>query len=148
KACYIPVGHTGDLFQAPTQLPKAEVLKALKPLLEDKTKTKVAHNLKYDFLVLEKEEITVQNSHDTMLMSFALYGGLHNHGLDGLCKRYFDYDTMPFKEICGTGKSQITFDKAPLDKATFYAAEDADMTLRLYHLFASDIEKSDGVKRI
>ena len=147
-ACYIPVGHTGDLFEAPKQLPKETVLSALRPFLEDATVKKVAHNLKYDLLVFQKEGVVVKGSDDTMLMSFSLFGGLHNHGLDGLAKRYFDYETIPFKEICGTGKKQITFDKADMAQATQYAAEDAAIALELYNLFKPQFDAAQGPKYI
>lgn len=147
-ACYIPLGHTGDLFAAPQQLPKSDVLEALKPFFRTPTTRKVAHNLKYDLLVLQKEGVEIQGADDTMLMSFCLYGGLHNHGLDGLAKRYLDYDTIPFKEICGTGKNQITFDKTDLEKATQYAAEDAAIALKLYRLFHTELTAAKGPKSL
>lgn len=147
-ACYIPVGHTGDLLEAPQQLPLNTVLDALRPYLEDESVKKVAHNLKYDLLVLKKVGIQVKGADDTMLMSFSLNGGLHNHGLDGLAKRYLDYNTIPFKDICGTGKKQITFDKADIKHATQYAAEDAAIALELYALFKPLLDETEGPKRI
>jgi len=147
-ACYIPVGHTGDLLEAPQQLPKNTVLDALRPYFEDDSVKKVAHNLKYDLLVMKKAGVAVKGADDTMLMSFSLFGGLHNHGLDGLAKRYLDYTTIPFKDICGTGKKQITFDKADITHATKYAAEDAAIALELYSLFKPQLDEAEGPKRI
>ena len=135
KACYIPVGHSGaDLYSdAPNQLPKALVLAKLKPLLEDPAVLKIGHNLKYDWVMFDKAGITVAPIDDTMVMSFDLDAGKSfGHGLNELAKFHFDHECIPFKQLCGTGKSQITFDKAPLKEATEYAAEDADITLRLW----------------
>ncbi len=138
KACYIPVGHGGAggdlLSETPDQLDKALVLSALKPLFEDPTILKVGQNLKYDLSILERQGVSVTPFDDTMLMSYALDAGLHNHGMDELSGIHLDITPIPFKEIAGTGKSQITFDQVPLDKATEYAAEDADITLRLHSL--------------
>jgi DNA polymerase-1 len=136
RACYIPVGHVGaDLYSdAPSQLDKALVLDRLRPLLEDPAVLKIGHNLKYDWVMFEKAGIDVAPVEDTMLMSFALDAGrsLAGHGLDELAKQHFDHECIAFKTICGTGAKQITFDKVPLGPATEYAAEDADVTLRLW----------------
>ncbi len=134
KACYIPVGHSGgDLYSdAPNQLPMAEVLERLKPLLEDPAVLKIAHNLKYDWVMFAKQDIEVAPYDDTMVMSFDLDAGRSGHGLDELAKTHFNHECIPFKSLCGTGAKQITFDKVPLDKATEYAAEDADICLRLW----------------
>ncbi len=137
KACYIPVGHSGaDMFSdAPSQLPKADVLARLKPLLEDAGVLKIGHNFKYDWVMFAKEGIAVAPYDDTMLMSFALDAGLGGHGMDELAKLHFEHDAILFKAVCGVGQKQITFDKVPLDAATDYAAEDADITLRLWQRF-------------
>jgi DNA polymerase-1 len=134
KACYIPVGHTGgDLYSdAPQQLPMAEVLARLKPLLEDPAVLKVGHNLKYDWVMFAKHDIEVAPYDDTLVMSFDLDAGRSGHGLDELAKTHFEHECIPFKQLCGTGAKQITFDQVPLDKATEYAAEDADICLRLW----------------
>jgi len=134
KACYIPVGHTGgDLYSdAPSQLPMAEVLARLKPLLEDPAVLKIAHNLKYDWVMFAKHDIEVAPYDDTLVMSFDLDAGRSGHGLDELAKNHFDHECILFKHLCGTGAKQITFDQVPLDKATEYAAEDADICLRLW----------------
>jgi DNA polymerase-1 len=136
RACYIPVGHGGGdlLSEAPNQLSMPLVLSRLKPLLEDPAVLKVGHNLKYDWVMFEKAGINVAPFDDTMLMSFDLDAGrsLAGHGLDELAKQHFDHECLPFKSVCGSGAKQITFDKVPLDKATEYAAEDADITLRMW----------------
>src|SRR5688572_28539635 len=136
KACYIPVGHTGgDLYSdAPSQLPMVEVLARLKPVLEDPAVLKIGHNLKYDWVMFTKQDIQVAPYDDTLLMSFDLDAGrgLGGHGLDELAKATFDHECIPFKQLCGTGAKAITFDQVPLDKATEYAAEDADICLRLW----------------
>ncbi|QIK78630.1 DNA polymerase I [Sphingomonas piscis] len=136
KACYIPVGHSGGdlLSEAPSQLPAQLVLDKLRPLLENEAVLKIGHNLKYDWVMFDKVGICVAPFDDTMLMSFDLDAGrsLAGHGLDELAKQHFDHECLAFKTICGTGAKQITFDKVPLDKATEYAAEDADITLRLW----------------
>jgi DNA polymerase I len=134
RACYIPVGHSGaDLYSdAPNQLPMVLVLAKLKPLLEDPAVLKIGHNLKYDWVMFDKAGIDVAPYDDTMILSFDLEAGLHGHGLDELAKLHFDHECIPFKQVCGTGKSQITFDKVPLKEATEYAAEDADITLRMW----------------
>ncbi len=136
KACYIPVGHGlggGDMFaDAPAQLPAAEVLAALKPLLEDPSVLKIAHNFKYDWVIFAKAGIDVAPYDDTLVMSFDLDAGRSGHGLDELAKTHFEHECIAFKSVCGTGQKQITFDKVPLDAATEYAAEDADICLRLW----------------
>jgi DNA polymerase-1 len=135
RACYIPVGHSGaDLYSdAPDQLPIADVLNALRPLLEDPAVLKIGHNLKYDWVMFAKADIEIATYDDTLVMSFDLDAGLHGHGLDELAKLHFSHDCLPFKQLCGAGAKQITFDKVPLKEATEYAAEDADITLRLWH---------------
>ncbi|WP_374299354.1 DNA polymerase I [Paracoccus sp. (in: a-proteobacteria)] len=143
KACYIPVGHVAggdDLFgqSAPVagQLPLADVLAALKPLLEDPAILKIGQNLKYDWKMLARHGIRMTPLADTMLMSYALNAGTHNHGMDELAERYLAHKCIPIKDLIGTGKSQINFGQVPIDKAAPYAAEDADVTLRLYNHFA------------
>ena len=135
RACYIPTGHSGaDLYSdAPIQLPEALVLQKLKPLLEDPAVLKVGHNLKYDWVMFDKAGINVAPIDDTMVMSFDLDAGRSfGHGLEELAKLHFDHECIPFKQLCGTGQKQITFDKVPLPQATEYAAEDADIALRLW----------------
>jgi DNA polymerase-1 len=135
RACYIPVGHSGGdlLSEAPNQLPRELVLGKLKPLLEDPAVLKVGHNLKYDWVMFDKAGIDVAPIDDTMVMSFDLDAGRSfGHGLEELAKLHFEHECIPFKQLCGTGAKQITFDKVPLDAATEYAAEDADIALRLW----------------
>ena len=136
RACYIPVGHVGAdlLSDAPSQLPANVVLTSLKRLLEDPAVLKIGHNFKYDWVMFDKAGITVAPVDDTMVMSFDLDAGrsLAGHGLDELAKANFDHECIAFKQVCGTGRNQITFDKVPLKEATEYAAEDADITLRLW----------------
>lgn len=148
KACYIPLGHKikQDLFgsTSPLQdLKQIELQKALdllKPLLRDPKVLKVGHNLKYDKRVLKKYGIELTPFDDTLLMSYVLQVG--PHGLDDLAKRHFDHTMISYKEVTGTGRDQITFDYVPLKEACAYAAEDADMTAQLYHLFKPLLEKN------
>ncbi|MEA3043565.1 MAG: polymerase [Sphingomonadales bacterium] len=138
KACYIPLEHGGDdmFAERPDQLPAALVLAKLKPLLEDPAVLKIGHNLKFDWVVLERRGIRVAPYDDTLVMSFNLdAGGLNSHALDDLARKHLDHDCIAFKELCGTGQKQITFNKVQLDKATEYAAEDADVALRLWMRF-------------
>jgi len=135
RACYIPVGHSGgDLYSdAPSQLPEMVVLQKLKPLLEDPAVLKVGHNLKYDWVMFDKAGIDVAPIDDTMVMSFDLDAGRSfGHGLEELAKLHFDHECISFKQLCGSGAKQITFDKVPLGPATEYAGEDADIALRLW----------------
>jgi DNA polymerase-1 len=134
KACYIPIGHTGQdmLIETPDQLSADLVLAKLKPLLEDPAVLKIAHNLKYDWVMFAKAGIEVAPYDDTLVMSFDLDAGRSNHGLDELADIHFDHECISFKSVCGTGAKQISFDKVPLDAATEYAAEDADICLRLW----------------
>ena len=136
RACYIPVAHVGGdlLAEAPQQMSEARVLEKLKPLLEDPTVLKIGHNLKYDWVMFDKLGIEVAPYDDTMLMSFDLDAGRSfGHNLSDLAKAQFEHEMISFKSVCGTGAKQITFDKVPLRQATEYAAEDADIALRLWH---------------
>jgi len=135
RACYIPVGHSGAdlLSDAPDQLPKQLVLDRLKPLLEDPAVLKIGHNFKFDWVIFDKLGITVAPVDDTMVMSFDLDAGRSfGHGLDELAKLHFEHECIPFKQLCGSGAKQITFDKVPIAPATEYAGEDADVALRLW----------------
>ncbi|AZV76470.1 DNA polymerase I [Parasedimentitalea marina] len=142
-ACYIPLTHRAaaadDLFGsddlAKGQMPLTTALEMLKPVLEDPAIMKIGQNMKYDAKIFARQGITVAPMDDTMLMSYALHGGLHNHGMDTLSERYLDHTPIPIKPLLGTGKSAITFDKVPVSDAIPYAAEDADITLRLWQLF-------------
>jgi len=135
RACYVPVGHSGiDMFaEAPNQLSEALVLAKLKPLLEDPAVLKVGHNFKYDWVMFDKAGINTAPVDDTMVMSFDLDAGKSfGHSLNDLAKTHFDHECIPYKQLCGTGQKQITFDKVPLGPATEYAGEDADIALRLW----------------
>jgi DNA polymerase I len=135
RACYIPVGHIGGdlLSDAPNQLPLDLVLGKLKALLEDPAVLKIGHNLKYDWVMFDKAGINVAPIDDTMVMSFDLDAGRSfGHGLEELAKLHFEHECISFKQLCGTGAKQITFDKVPLQAATEYAGEDADIALRLW----------------
>jgi len=139
KACYIPVGHRasegldfgGNQLD---QLEASDVLTALKDVLEHPGILKIGQNLKYDLTILARLGINVAPIDDTMLMSYALDSGLNGHGMDELAETHLGLKPVSFKEVAGSGKSQITFDLVPVDKATAYAAEDADITLRLWHV--------------
>lgn len=141
KACYIPLSHKdgeGDLLGGggllPGQIPLEAALGALKPLLEDASVLKIAQNLKYDWLVMTRHGIDVAPFDDTMLLSYTVDAGKGGNGMDELSERWLGHKPIPFKEVCGSGKSMITFDKVAIDKATAYAAEDADVTLRLWQI--------------
>jgi DNA polymerase-1 len=137
RACYVPLGHRppdGELMgEAPAQIPLDEALDVLRPMLEDPSVMKVGQNLKYDMLVLSRPPYAIElaPADDTMLMSFVLDAGAHGHGMDELSELHLGHTPIPIKELIGTGKSQITFDLVPVERACTYAAEDADVTLRL-----------------
>ncbi len=143
-ACYIPLAHgastaaAGQLdFDAPPppkQIPTDEAMTILKDVLEDPSVLKIGHNFKFDHQLFARNGIKVSPVDDSMLISYVLEGGSHGHGMDELAELHLAYTPIPFKEVCGTGKNQITFDRVPLDKALAYAAEDADITLRLWTL--------------
>ena len=138
EACYIPLGHVGggDMFgdDRPEQIDMDTALETLKPLLEDESILKVGQNFKYDLGVFQRYDLRPGPYDDTMLMSYALEGGLHGHGMDAMALRHFEHKCISFKDVAGSGKSQVTFDKVTLEKATPYAAEDADVTLRLWNV--------------
>lgn len=138
---YIPLGHKAaprDLLSEPSddvkQIPMDEALALLKPLLEDPAVLKVGQNLKYDALLLKRYDIKITPLDDTMVLSYVLEGGLHGHGMDELALLHLDHDTIKYKDVVGSGRTQVTFDMVPLDKALTYAAEDADITLQLYEI--------------
>ncbi|HYB58367.1 MAG TPA: DNA polymerase I [Alphaproteobacteria bacterium] len=144
EACYVPLGHkapqrqgTLDLGEsaareAPKQIALPRALEMLKPLFEDPTVLKIGHNIKYDMVVLARYGIAIAPFDDTMLISYVLAAGLHGHGMDELAKLHLGHDTIKYKDVTGSGKGQIGFDEVALDKACAYAAEDADVTLRLW----------------
>jgi len=131
RACYIPVGH--DYPGVPAQLPRGEVLAALKPILEDASKPKLGQNAKYDLNVLSLYGIEVRGlAFDSMLESYVLNATAGRHDMDTLAKRHLDYDTVKYGDVAGTGARQISFSQVDLDTACRYAAEDADITWRLH----------------
>ncbi|MCI5086899.1 MAG: DNA polymerase I [Rhodovulum sp.] len=148
RACYIPLAHKSgadDLFGsgslAEGQMDMDQALSMLKPVLEDPAILKIGQNMKYDAKILFRYGINVTAFDDTMLMSYALHAGLHGHGMDALSERYLDHEPIPIKSLLGTGKSAITFDLVPIDQAVAYAAEDADITLRLWTLFKPQLHQ-------
>ncbi len=148
KACYIPLGHGGtDMFaEKPEQIALADALDRLRALFADDAVLKVGHNLKYDIGVLAQHDITIAPYDDTLVMSFALDAGKHQHGLDELAKLHLDHACLSFKEVCGTGKSQISFAEVPLDRATQYAAEDAEVAWRLWKLLKLRLPLEGGTR--
>ncbi len=154
EACYIPLTHRAaaqdDLFGsddlAEGQMPLDEALAMLKPVLEDPAIVKIGQNMKYDAKIFALRGVTVAPIDDTMLMSYALHAGIHGHGMDALSERYLDHTPIPIKPLLGTGKSAITFDKVPVADATAYAAEDADITLRLWQLFKPQLHQERVTK--
>ncbi|MDA7689447.1 DNA polymerase I, partial [Candidatus Pelagibacter sp.] len=135
KACYIPIGHK---FKG--CLKKEDVIEKLKPLLEDKSVKKIGQNIKFDFIVLFKQGINMNSMEDTMLMSYVLDAGKNRHNMDTLSEIHLQHKTISFKEIVGTGKKEINFSDVELDKAMEYAAEDADITYRLYKIFSKNLK--------
>jgi len=140
SACYIPVGHSapnGDGLDLggggrPKQIPLDQAIVALKPLLANESVLKVGHNIKYDMVVLARHGLTVSPYDDTMLLSYTLDAGKNPHNMDDLAELHLNHTTVKFDDVTGAGKARITFDRVPLDKALAYAAEDADVTLRLH----------------
>ncbi|WP_413207258.1 DNA polymerase I [Rhodospirillum sp. A1_3_36] len=158
KACYIPFAHRSskpeglDLdgtggADAVENIPREEALALLAGLLADPSVLKVGHNLKYDLHVLANAGITdVAPIDDSIVLSYVLDGASHGHGMDELAQLHLDRTTVKFEEVCGKGKSQITFDQVPLDQALTYAAEDADITLRLYQFLRERLIKERMVR--
>jgi DNA polymerase-1 len=153
-ACYIPLGHGGsDMFaERPEQIPRGEALALLKPLLESDAVLKVGQNIKYDINILARHDIHVSPIDDTMIVSFDLDAGRSEdgigggHGMDELATRHLGHTTMTFKDICGSGKKAIPFGEVPLDRATRYAAEDADVTWRLHRLLRPRLAEEGGTR--
>jgi DNA polymerase-1 len=150
EACYIPLIHKAqggdDLFGsddlAEGQMSLDDALDMMKPVLEDESILKIGQNMKYDAKIFAQLGIAVAPIDDTMLMSYAMHGGLHGHGMDALSERYLNHTPIPIKPLLGSGKSAITFDKVPLDQAVPYAAEDADITLRLWQQFKPGLHRA------
>ena len=136
EAFYIPVGHKkkeDDLVKK--QLKLNDVLKLIKPFLEDSSIKKVGQNIKYDYRIFLQHGIQMNSIEDTMLMSYALDAGKNRHGMDLLSEIHLDHKPITFKDVAGTGKSQVTFDQVDIEQAKEYACEDADITLKLYEAF-------------
>lgn len=154
QACYIPLGHGGsDMFaEKPAQVPLDKAIALLKPLLESDAVLKVGQNIKYDINVLARYGIAVGPVDDTMIESFCLDAGRGSdgigggHGMDELSERHLGHKPMAFKDVCGTGKKAIPFGEVPLEKATHYAAEDADVTWRLHSLLAPRLSEEGGTR--
>lgn len=140
KAAYIPLQHksgAGDLLgggMVEGQIPLDKALAALKIVLEDKSVLKIAQNMKYDWLVMRRHGINTVSFDDTMLISYVLDAGTGSHGMDPLSERWLGHTPIAYKDVAGTGKSAVTFDMVDIDRATAYAAEDADVTLRLWQV--------------
>ncbi|MPY73239.1 MAG: DNA polymerase I [Alphaproteobacteria bacterium] len=146
RACYIPLAHRVSNGQgaldlagagaaaasAPKQIRLKDAIDALRPVMADPAVLKIGQNIKYDSIVLARHGLEVDPIDDTMLMSFVLDGGAGKHGMDELAERHLGHNTVKYKDVVGTGKAQVTFDYVPLDKACAYAAEDADVTLKLH----------------
>ena len=158
EACYIPLGHHGiggggDMFaERPLQIDRNEALAALKPLFASDAVLKVFQNGKYDLNVLARHGVTVSPIDDTMIISFALDAGRSQdgigggHGMDELCERHLGHTAIPFKELCGTGKKAISFAEVALDRATEYAAEDAEVTWRLHAMLRPRLAIEGGTR--
>ncbi|MDB5708975.1 MAG: polA [Sphingomonas bacterium] len=152
RACYIPIGHksSDDMFgEVPPQLPLAEVVRLLKPLLVDPSVLKIGHNIKYDINVLIRHGLSVSPIDDTMVMSFDLDAGqsLAGHGMDEVAHATLEHTCISFKDVTGTGKKAISFAQVPLDQATRYGGEDADVTWRLWTRFKPRLA-SEGATRV
>lgn len=147
KAAYVPFGH--DYLGAPTQLTEQQVLGKLKPLLEDPARLKVGQNLKYDRNVLQNHGIDLQGiAFDTMLESYVLNSTASRHDMDSLARKYLGVETISFEEIAGKGAKQLTFNQIELEQAAPYAAEDADITLRLHQTLWSELSKLPELAKV
>jgi DNA polymerase-1 len=142
KACYIPVGHKSKKC-----LNKKDVLKKIKPLLEDPSIKKIGQNIKFDFIIFYMNGIILNSMEDTMLMSYVLDAGKNRHNMDTLSEIHLNHKNIKFKELIGTGKKEINFSEVEIDKAKDYAAEDADVTYRLYKKFYKSL-KSEKLSNI
>ena len=142
EAFYIPVGHKNNEDKnLKKQIELKKLINLLKPFLEDETIKKIGQNIKYDLKIFLKHGINIKNFEDTMLLSYTLDAGVNRHNLDLLAKIHLDHTNIKFKDIVGTGKSEITFDQVLIENAYKYACEDADITLKLYNLFKNRMVK-------
>lgn len=155
RGYYMPLGHTAapqDLLAAPEttgdliQIPVEEAIAILKPVLEDPRVLKIGHNMKYDWQMLAKQGVRMDPVDDTMLMSWLLAGGNRGHGMDELAELLCGHKTITYEEVTGKGRKQVTFDQVPLDKARDYAAEDAEITLRFYHILKPRLAREQCVR--
>jgi DNA polymerase-1 len=147
KACYIPVGH--DYPGAPDQLDRQAVLDTLRPMFEDAGKPKLGQHGKYDLHILRRHGVAVQGyAEDTMLESFALNAGAQRHDMDSLATRYLGYTTIKYEQVAGKGAKQILFSQVALDDATRYAAEDADVTLRLHQVLSQALAATPSLQQV
>ncbi|MGY3041207.1 DNA polymerase-1 [Rhodanobacter sp. TND4EL1] len=147
KACYIPLGH--DYPGAPKQLDRDQVLAALKPIFEDPFRPKLGQHAKYDINILSRYGIAVQGlAHDSMLESYVWNATATRHDMDSLAKKYLGYDTIKYEQVAGKGAKQISFSQVDLDTACRYAAEDADITLRLHHALWPKLESMPALRRV
>ena len=147
KAAYVPFAHSYE--DAPKQLDRDTVLGKFKPLLESKAGQIIGQHIKYDINVLRKYDIVLSNvGHDTMLESYVLDSTATRHDMDSLAKKYLGLNTVKFEDIAGKGKKQLTFDQIPLEQASHYAAEDADITLQLHHALWPELEKIEKLKAL
>lgn len=159
-ACYIPIHHIkkvfdgADLFNdgkdtlVENQIPIDDIVKNIKPLLENKNIIKIGHNIKYDMHIFKQLGINVYPVEDTMVMSYDLDNTRNLHNMDDLALNHLNYTTIHFSDVCGSSKAQITFAEAPLEKALDYAAEDADITLRLYNVLKSRLDSDEELKKV
>ncbi|SEQ26218.1 DNA polymerase I [Solimonas aquatica] len=147
KGWYIPVAH--DYLGAPAQLPRAEVLARLKPLLQDPNKPKLGQHIKYDLNVFARHGVQVAGiAHDTMLQSYVLDAAGNRHDMDTLALKYLNHTTIPFEAVAGKGKNQLSFNQVAIDKATEYSAEDADITLRLHQTLYPRLREIEALQRV
>ncbi|KAB7763181.1 DNA polymerase I, partial [Xanthomonas sp. LMG 12462] len=147
RADYLPLGH--DYPGAPVQLDRALALEMLKPLLEDPAKAKVGQHGKYDLHVLRRHGVEVRGyADDTMLESFVLNSTASRHDMDSLARRYLGYDTVKYEDVAGKGAKQIAFSQVAIDDATGYAAEDADITLRLHRTLSAQLDAEPALARV
>ncbi|MCO6184767.1 DNA polymerase I [Rhizobium sp. L1K21] len=153
RAAYVPVGHKagqGDLLGGGLvegQIPLGKALDVLKPLLEDTSVLKIAHNMKYDWLVMKRHGISIAGFDDTMLISYVLDAGKGGQGMDALSEKWLGHKPIPFKDVAGSGKSAVTFDFVDIQRATAYAAEDVDVTLRLWMVLKPRLA-AEGLTRV
>ena len=140
KACYIPIGHNSKKC-----IGKDKVIKKLKPLLEDPSIKKIGQNIKFDFIIFYKQGIQLTSMEDTMLMSYVLDAGKNRHNMDTLSEIHLNHKTIKFKELVGSGKKEISFSEVDIERAKDYAAEDADITLRLYKKFSKSLKQEKMV---